>query len=511
MNTKEQIIELQKQANINSKFLPNLNLQKTDFIPQVTYIPKIVKFSHVNKLINFIEKLKPSELIIEPKIDGMLISITYNNGNLICIISKGNRHSGRNLTKYFTNFNIIPKKINIDFLIEIRGEAIISDKIFNTYYSNDFIDSRSLVSSQLHKKEIDEFFMQNLELYVHDIGIINKNKFENQTDIYSALSKNNFKIINYNIIPLEKLSDTISSYNNNEYKCDGTILKVNSIKHQISLLNSSKSSKYIIAFKKSQIFETYVNNIKFIMSKDGSIIPILYIDYVYCDEKKCNKISMYSYQMFKNNKLTTGCKIYVKYSTTFIYYGVSEYNNSNNWKDLTNCFKCNYKLEIIGKKLMCLNISCPAKIESQLFSYIKLKGIKSIGISCIKILIEQNIIKHPIDIFNKSIDKLIIDKLSKINGYKSKKINNIIKGISEFREVCSLTDLIMLLSIPSIGQETAKKLADLYLKNKKDIFNKEQINNLEFMNKIQKLNLSNFYNDNQELIKKFINYIYEFI
>ena len=69
----------------------------------------------------------------------------------------------------------------------------------------------------------------------------------------------------------------------------------------------------------------------------------------------------------------------------------------------------------------------------------------------------------------------------------------------------------MLLSIPSVGQETANKLADLYLQNKADIFNIDTINNAEFINKAQKENISNFYENNPDLIKKFISYIYEFV
>lgn len=71
---------------------------------------------------------------------------------MLCIISKGNRHSGRDITKYFIETNIIPKNIDVEFLIEIRGEAVISENIFNQYYAKDFVDSRSLVSSKLHKK-----------------------------------------------------------------------------------------------------------------------------------------------------------------------------------------------------------------------------------------------------------------------------------------------------------------------------------------------------------------------
>ncbi|BCL65702.1 NAD-dependent DNA ligase [uncultured bacterium] len=511
MNLKIKIIELQKTSKINNKFLPNLNLQKHNFIPQLTYINKITKFNNKNKLMNLIKKININEILVEPKMDGMLISIIYNEKNLLCIISKGNRHSGRDITKYFIETNIIPKNIDVEFLIEIRGEAVISENIFNQYYAKDFVDSRSLVSSKLHKKNIDLFFINNLEIYIHDTGIINKDKFKNQIDIYKFLLRNNFKVINHKLININEISNILDDYQNNLYKCDGIIFKVNNICDQISLLNNSKISKNIIAFKYNQIFQSYVNKISFIISKDGNIIPILHIDPVYCDEKKCSKISLYSYHIFQKDKITIGCKINIKYNTTFIYESINEHSKQYVWNEIINCFSCNYTLEIIGKKLICNNSNCKLKNIAMLFSYIKLKGIKSIGISCIQDLFNQEIIMHPIDIFNTKIYHQINEKFKYINGYKDKKIQNIIGGLKLIRQSYTLSDLIILLSIPSIGQETANKLEKEYIKNKICIFDTSQMEKLDFLNKIQKSNIFNFYKNNKELIEKFKSYINEFI
>lgn len=511
MSLKVKIIELQKISKINNKFLPNLNLQKYNFIPQLTYINKITKFNNKNKLINLLQKINIKEILVEPKMDGMLISMIYNEKNLLCIISKGNRHSGRDITKYFIETNIIPKNIDIEFLIEIRGEAVISDNIFNKYYSKDFIDSRSLVSSKLHQKNIDLFFINNLEIYIHDIGIINKDKFENQLEIYKFLSKNNFKVINHKLININEITNILDDYKNNLYKCDGIIFKVNSIIDQISLLNNSKISKSIIAFKCNQIFQSYVNKISFIISKDGNIIPILHIDPVYCDEKKCVKISLYSYHIFQKDKITIDCKINIKYNTTFIYEGIHEHSEKYKWNDIINCFSCNSILEVIGKKLICKSSNCKFKNIAMLFSYIKLKGIKSIGISCIQDLFNKEIITHPIDIFDSKIYDKINEKFPYINGYKDKKIKNIIDGLKLIKQSYTLSDIIILLSIPSIGQETANKLEKEYIKNKSCILNTVKIEKLDFLNKIQKSNIFDFYKNNKELIEKFKSYINEFI
>lgn len=414
MNTiKEKIINLQKQSNITGSFLPNLNLQKSDFIPQLTYISKITKSNQIKNIIKIINKVFPYNLLIEPKMDGMLVSIIYEFGNLLCIISKGNRHSGRDLTKYFINSKIIPKKINIEFLLEIRGELVISDSIFKQHYYKDFVDSRSLVSSKLHKKEIDEFFIRNLELYVHDIGIINKDKFKLQTDIYKTLSENKFKIIDHKVINKYDILSIINNYSNKTYKCDGIIFKVNNIENQIEILKASKISKHIIAFKNDQEFISSVKKIEFTISKDGNIVPILLIETVYCDDKKCNRINIYSYSKLKNDRVTIGCKIKIKYNTIFIYNGVFEYSDKHKWSDITNCFSCNSNLQTIGRKLICINTNCISKNSAMLFSYIKIKGIKSIGISCIKELIKYRIISNPIDIFNSEIDKIIKDTFKK--------------------------------------------------------------------------------------------------
>lgn len=509
MNTKEKILNLHKQIKINNsnylKFLPNLNLQKPDFVPQFTYISKVIKFSKLQDVISFINKIDTNDVLIEPKVDGMLVNLIYNNGLLLCVISKGNRHSGRDITRYFTDLNLVPKEINIPFLIEIRGEISITDEFFNKHYASEFIDSRSAISSKMHQKELDEFFMKNVDIYVHDIGIINKDKFEKQINIYSSLSENGFKVIMHKEIK-DNIEEEINIYNKSEYLCDGIIFKINKISKQIELLNESKQAKYIIALKTNQIFQSTVRNIEFIISKDGNIVPVLDIDTIYCDDKKCNRISLYSYHKLKEDKITVGCIIRIRYNTTFVYDGVNEYTDSKDWKDLTHCISCKSPLKDEGKKLICTNTICKSKIVSMLFSYVKSKGIKSIGLSCIKLLVENGIIKHPIDVFDKEIDNLISDKLKQINGYKNKKIQNILSGLNQIRNNYYLSDLIMLLCIPTIGQETACKISNIYNLNISE-FSLDKMKNLDILTKHQKENLQIFIVENEELIKKFSKYI----
>jgi DNA ligase (NAD+) len=392
-------------------------------------VPSIVKCNNLEDVIKSCKYI--NDLLVEYKLDGVFINITYVNGKLFSVITKGNRHSGRDVTSEFINYTNIPKTIKDNDVCEVRCEIVMKNQIYKKKYSKHFVDSRSTISGQMNKKHIDSDFLNDVDIYAHNTGILTKYLFTTQEQIYKFLQNSGFNIMKNILVTGLTCIATVQSFiddlNKQDYLCDGCIIKFNQLDVQIQLMHKNpKLFRYIIAYKKNQILLSTVIYIKYIISKDSTIIPLVGIAPVKCDDKICTVLTMYSYRTLREHMLCVGDQIKIKYNTTFVYDGIDKRNCKNEFIALDKCPFCKTKIICIGNRIFCSNLSCCAKISAIVVAYLRIKNITNIGKTIIDTLIKLKIIKLSIDLFNVNIIKNIEDKLKKCKNFKEKKITNII-------------------------------------------------------------------------------------
>ena len=230
------------------------------------------------------------EFVCEPKIDGLSISLLYENGELSQALTRGNGYEGELVTENILTIDNIPKKI-VDYpeLLEVRGEIFISkndfEKLNKEQLTNDkkvFSNPRNAAAGSIRQKDSNKIKKRNLMFFAYTVGeVSDENLFDTQINLL-----NKFKYWGFNIpenIKLLKTLDEISSYYNSmlemrdkiDYEIDGLVYKVNSFALQKRLGEMSRAPRWAIAHKlPSLIKESIIEKIDLQVGRTGTITPV---------------------------------------------------------------------------------------------------------------------------------------------------------------------------------------------------------------------------------------------
>ncbi|BBA84625.1 DNA ligase [endosymbiont of Euscepes postfasciatus] len=497
-------------------------------------IKKIYKFEE-----NIIKKnnIKIKEYCCELKLDGIAINIIYKNNNLYKILTRGNGEYGEDITKNKFFIKNIPDKIvflnyKSPSLVEIRGELCISNynfdfinKIIKEKYNKIFVNKRHAVSGIIRNKIKNKIYYKLLNFIAHGIGycfFLNKslNKFKKHNNLLNYINKLGFETVERKICKTIKESikyinfiEDNYKFNKYKYLIDGVILKINSIKLQNILGNSSKYPNWSIAYKFNSTYkETILTDVTFNITKNGNFIPIGKIKSINISGINIKKIFLHNIKKIKSLDLMIGDYILIYLSGNLIptIKNVIKDKRNNEIKNIfypKNCLSCNYKLSLYKDILKCNNFFCKSKIKYKISHFFSKKCIyiKYLNKKNICELIDDNFVKNIIDIFK--LDLNILNKYIKNN----KKVNSIYKTINGKVNI-NIKNFLYALNIENIGEKTLsiicnniKKYEELFTLNNiyiKDL-NKNQLKNINiFFSKIKNINFI------KEITQKYINIIF---
>ena len=435
-------------------------------------------------------------VIIEHKLDGIMVNVIYHNGKLQSVVTRGDCYGGEDIIDVLKH--ILPENIIQYDPIEIRGEICISKSNYNQYFS-EYSSPRHAIISIIGRKNCNIITIKKLEFYAYDFGVLSKNIFSfSQYQTYMYLNALSIKTICYKRTHLYKLEKDFEKFSSLDcdYPIDGYVFKIESVKLQLEKFDSySKESSYCFAYKQIEKFKTQIESISFNFNKSGICVPIAKLKTpIKHNNIVCNKINLYSHNFVNSNNITTSAEIDVLYNAIFVFHSVIKALG----KPVifpTNCIFCNSELQITGMHLACLNVNCYNKLVNTIAIICKQIGIKTIAKKTIQTLVKNNIIKNIISVFELEKQR---DKIMLISGFQSLKIDNFINSINKFLEKFTLEHAIICFGIQSIGINTANAIAKSININKKNIdFNK--IKDLTCLNTKQKHETKLFFENNENL------------
>ena len=241
----------------------------------------------LSKVNNFLNINYEIELSSELKIDGISASLTYENGKLIKGLSRGDGVVGEDILNNLMTVKEIPKKIsdtNIPKIIEIRGEIYIGKKDFQNI-NKKFANPRNAAGGSLRQKNPKETAKIPLKYFAYGFGDLNPNSFESQEDFLKQL-----KLWGFNVNPNNKVVKGISEIQKQhklieeirsklDYDIDGLVFKVNNLKFQTRLGNTSTSPRWATAYKfSSEKSTTVIKDIQIQVGRTGAITPVAKVE-----------------------------------------------------------------------------------------------------------------------------------------------------------------------------------------------------------------------------------------
>ena len=424
------------------------------------------------------------EFVCEPKIDGLSISLLYENGELSQALTRGNGYEGELVTENILTIDNIPKKI-IDYpeLLEVRGEIFISkndfEKLNKEQLTNDkkvFSNPRNAAAGSIRQKDSNEIKKRNLMFFAYTVGeVSDENLFDTQINLL-----NKFKYWGFNIpenIKLLKTLDEISSYYNSmlemrdkiDYEIDGLVYKVNSFALQKRLGEMSRAPRWAIAHKlPSLIKESIIEKIDLQVGRTGTITPVARVKKVKIGGVEVSNVTLHNEDEIERKDIRIGDTVLIERAGDVIPHILSVVKEKRTKmsekyfisKHCPACCQITIKKEGEAAR-KCINTDCKAQKIENLIHFCSKNGmnIDGLGNKQIKLFFKKGIVTKYSDIFKLYEKK---DELKSYDGFGELSVNKLLSNINKAKLV-NFDKFLTSLGIKQVGENTSKILAEHYI------------------------------------------------
>ena len=404
------------------------------------------------------------------KLDGLTIVLTYENGELIKAVTRGNGIVGEVITNNARVFKNIPLKISFKGRLVLRGEAIITysdfEKINETIGDADakYKNPRNLCSGSVRQLNNEITAKRTVRFYAFSLVSAEGVDFRNSREVqFRWLNEQGFEVVEYRKVTAETLDEAMDYFaeavTTNDFPSDGLVALYDDIAYGESLGTTAKFPRNAMAFKwADEMRDTRLLEIEWSPSRTGLINPVAIFEPVELEGTTVSRASVHNISIMKELKLGIGDTIRVYKANMIIPQIAENLTGSGNAPIPHNCPACGQ--ETIVKKendvecLFCVNPGCPAKkIKSfGLFTSRDAMNIDGLSEATLEKFIARGFIHDFGDIFEISRYK---DEIVEMEGFGQKSYDNLMESLERAKET-TLPRVIYSLGIANIGLANAK-------------------------------------------------------
>ena len=448
--------------------VPMLSLSNTFSIEDLRdFDSRISKLSSDNSI----------EYICELKIDGLAISINYENGKLVSAATRGDGMVGENVTENIKTIFSIPKTLKTKKSFEVRGEVYLPKKSFELLNkereeNNEvlFANPRNAAAGSLRQLDSKITAKRRLSAFIYSVvgdENINSQKMALTVAADLGLPVNpNFKLCK----TIDEVVDYIMYWEDHKqdlpYEIDGIVIKVNSYSLQEEIGSTQKSPRWATAYKfPEEELATKLLDIELSVGRTGIITPVAVLNPINISGSTVSKASLHNKDIIDDLDIHIGDMVVVKKAGEIIPKVVRvveelRLTNSEKYVMPNICPSC--KSKTFTKEgdpfTRCLNPDCPEQNIRKIIHFASREAlnIEGLGDKVVATLYEKGIIKHTIDLF--SLDR---NKLVELERMGDKSVDNLLNAIENSKQ-SSLDKVIFALGILNVGKKAGKILAEYY-------------------------------------------------
>ncbi|MBO8137187.1 MAG: NAD-dependent DNA ligase LigA [Desulfotomaculum sp.] len=420
---------------------------------------------------------EPVEYVVELKIDGLAVSLLYEDGRLLRGATRGDGETGEDITENLKTVGSIPLRLRQPVSrLEVRGEAYMPKEAFARLNARReengeplFANPRNAAAGSLRQLDPKVTASRSLSTFIYGIGYVEGRQMDTHIQGLQFLKELGFRI-NPDIQVFKDISGVIEyvkSWQDRRfdlsYVIDGMVIKVNSLKQQKKLGYTAKSPRWAIAYKfPAEKAQTKVEDIKISVGRTGVLTPTAYLKPVKVAGSTVSRAVLHNEDIIKKKNIKIGDTVVVHKAGDVIPEIVEVLAEKRTGSEVDfvypeRCPECGTKVERIEGEaaVRCPNQDCPARNREGLFHFVSRPAmdIDGLGPAVISQLLRAGLIKDAADLYSLKYEDLI--KLERI-GEKSAR--NLLNAVEESKNR-SLGQLIFALGIRHVGQTAAKKLA----------------------------------------------------
>ena len=475
--------------------LPNSPTQRiggtiTKIFPTVAHQYPMLSLSNtysLNELYDFDHRLKelleltPNEeleYVCELKIDGLSISLIYENGLLIRAVTRGDGQQGDDVTPNAKTIRSIPLQLKGNYLpkMEVRGEIFMPIKVFEKLNKErekigeePFANPRNAASGTMKMQDSSEVAKRHLDSFLYYL-LAENNPYQTHWECLQHLKSWGFKVNEHAQIcrGLKEVKNFIDTWEEKRwtlpYETDGVVIKANSLNAQRILGNTAKSPRWAVAYKyKPEQATTLLQSISYQVGRTGAITPVADLKPVFLAGTKVQRASLHNANIIDKLNLHEHDYVIVEKGGDIIPKIVAvdvskRSTHASKIHFITHCPECGTKLirHEDEAAYYCPNeFGCRPQILGKIIHFVSRKAmdIQSLGEETIEWLYNHHLIRNIADLYELKKEQLIL-----LDRIGEKSAQNIIQGIQQSKQR-PFERVLFGLGIRHVGETLAKKIA----------------------------------------------------
>lgn len=442
---------------------------------QMQSLQDVFEFEQVAAFVARCRAMFPQvQFSVEPKIDGLSVSLEYRDGKFERGSTRGDGFIGENVTANLRTIRSIPLTLqeNVPF-VEVRGEVYMPREQFFALIKEQeeadeqpFKNPRNAAAGSLRQKDSSVTAKRKLAIFVFNLQQCEGREFATHNETLQFIENAGFRVVpgrkicsNTDEI-LEVIEQIGNSRNDLPYDIDGVVIKVNDLSQREEMGATAKTPKWAVAYKfPPEEKETVLRSIEVNVGRTGALTPVAIFDTILLAGTSVSRAVLHNQDFISEKDIRIGDTILVRKAGDIIpevLRSTAHAEDSVPYELPTSCPVCGTLTvrDEAESVLRCPNISCPAQLHKQLvhFASRDAMNIEGLGPAIITSLIDANLIHDAADLYSLTKQQLLT-----LEGFKDKSAENLLTAIAASKNN-PLDRVIFALGIRNIGQKAASLL-----------------------------------------------------
>lgn len=477
----DELVALEKKEGIVLSNSPtrNVGYEVLSELPKEEHPARMLSLDKTKEVAALEDWIGEKEGILSWKMDGLTIVLTYENGELVKAVTRGNGEIGEVVTNNVRVFKNVPLKIGFEGRLVLRGEAVIKYSDFQALnetiadVSAKYKNPRNLCSGSV--RQLNNEITAKRNVYFLAFALVscegeNAPDFSNSREKqFEWLEKQGFEVVERKMVTRVNMADTVQWFaeaiSHNDFPSDGLVLLYDDIAYGKSLGTTAKFPRNAIAFKwADETAVTKLVDVEWSASRTGLINPVAIFDSVELEGTTVSRASLHNISIIESLELGIGDEISVYKANMIIPQVAENLTKSGHLPIPSVCPVCGEATTIEKendvKVLKCNNADCLAKRIKMFTHFMSRDAMNMEGLSeaTVEKMIGKGIIKELADLFHlESYQEEIVN----MEGFGEKSFANMIASIERARTV-TLAKFIYSLGIANIGLSNAKLICKAF-------------------------------------------------
>ncbi|MGX7030813.1 NAD-dependent DNA ligase LigA [Vagococcus zengguangii] len=433
-------------------------------------------------LVAFEERIKklvsgPITYNCELKIDGLAISLKYQDGKFVQGATRGDGKIGENITENLKQVKDIPQILPEPLTLEVRGECFMPKSSFvelneerEAQGENIFANPRNAAAGSLRQLDTRVVAKRNLSSFIYAVATPEALALTSQSSGLAKMNELGFHINPEGIVceSIEEVWNYIQTYQEKRhdlpYEIDGIVIKVNEFALQEEIGYTVKAPKWAIAYKfPAEEAQTKLLDIEWTVGRTGVVTPTAVMEPVQLAGTTVARASLHNMDLIEARDIRLNDYVMVHKAGDIIpevTRSIADKREvgSQPYQAPTHCPECQSELVHLDEEvaLRCINPMCPAQIKEGVIHFVSRNAmnIDGMGPRVIEQLFEKELIKDVADLY-----KLTLEQLLTMDKVKEKSANNLLQAIEASKQN-SLERLLFGLGIRHVGAKAAQLIAE---------------------------------------------------